>query len=483
MRRATFIVLTLTLTAFGALLTQAACDSGKATAPRTDVIDMPDTPAIDDGATTDVPPHPDVPQADVPLAEDLVPADVPPVDDIEDVAPDVLPDVVVPACVGTPGVVAWPTDVSNTFLRGPFVQDVRDSHAVVAFRPALPLTEQGCVQWSIAGVASAIPIQACIDPDAYGQYAVRLDDLPPDTEVTYQVSAGASLTAGPFTFRSAPPLDRPQRILVMSDLHANPERTATVLSKIVSQGLADGIDFAMTVGDHVDSPQEPQFDDLFEGLRPLLHRVPVFTTIGNHEGRNANYFEAFVLPEADPPDPEAAELYYSFRRGNVWIGVLELIDWQISWTIAQPLGQVTWLEKELDSEAARSARYRLLFIHEPPWGKNWTPCTDAYFGEQSLRDLLVPLAHEKGVSAIFSGHFHDYEHGQLDGVDLFVCGGAGGGLETVDCTPPAGFPDPWKWVETHHHLTVETGCDALTVVATDLDGTEIDRVSLAPIGQ
>jgi len=481
MRHARFLALMLTLAAFGALFTQAACDSGNTTAPGTDAVDTPDapdTPATDDGATADVPVD-----RDVPAVEDVTATDMPPVDDVEDVASEVLPDVVVPACVGAPGVAPWPTDVSNTFLRGPFLQDVRDSHAVVAFRPALPLTDQGCVQWSIAGVASAIPIQACIAPDAYGQYAVRLDDLPPDTEVTYQVSAGASLTAGPFTFRSAPPLDRPQRILVMSDLHANPERTATVLSKIVSQGLADGVDFAVTVGDHVDSPEETHFDDLFEGLRPLLHRVPVFTTIGNHEARSANYFEAFVLPEATPPDPEAAEMYYSFRRGNVWIGVLELTDWQIAWTIAQPFGQVLWLESELDSEAARSARYRLLFIHQPPWGKNWTPCTDAYFGEQSLRDLLVPLAHEKGVSAIFSGHFHEYEHGQLDGVDLFICGGAGGGLETVDCTPPDGFPDPWKSVKAFHHLTLETGCDALSVVATDIDGNEIDHVSVPRTGE
>jgi predicted phosphodiesterase len=478
MRRSRILAALLTCAALAAL---AACGSGNGTTVAPDTID---TPTTDDGVTLDVPADPDVPPVDV--VQDTPPVDVvdPDLsvgDDIQDVPSDVLPDVVVPACVGAPGQIAWPTGVSTTFLRGPFLQDVRDSHAVVVFRPAVPLTEQGCVEWSVAGVASLVPFSACVAPDAYGQYAVRLDDLPADAEVTYQVSAGATLTAGPFTFRSAPPLDRPQRIVVMSDLHANKDRTAAVLSKIVTSALSDGVDFALTCGDHVDQPEEAQFDDLFDGLRPLLHRVPLFATIGNHEGRNANYFEAFVLPEADPPDPEAPEMYYSFRRGNVWVGVLELIDWQLAWTLGGvAFGQVEWLAKELDSEAARSARWRILSIHQPPWGRNWAPCSvdNPNFGEVSLRDMLVPMARDKGVSAILSGHFHDYEHGQMDGVELFVLGGAGGGVENVECTAPEGLPTPWKSVEVNHRLTVETGCDALTIVATDIEGNEIDRVSV-----
>lgn len=460
-----------------------------------DAADVPsaDVPAADDAV--DVPeadvPAVDVPTVDLPAVDqsavDMPPvddaADVPSADNMSDVPSDVAPDGAGPACVGAPGVAPWPTDISTTFVRGPFLQDVRDRHAVVVFRPALSLDEPGCVSWSVAGALAAVPPSSCVAPDDRGQYAVRIDDLPPDVEVTYSVAVGTTLAAGPFTFRSAPSPDRPQRILVMSDLHSTPARTAAVLSKIVASGLAEGVDFALTCGDHVDQPEESQFDDMFDGLRPLLHRVPMFTAIGNHENRSANYFAAFVLPEADPPDPTAPEMYYSFRRGNVWVGVLDLIDWQVAWAFGEPFGQVEWLAAELDSEAARSARWRLLVIHEPPWGRNWAPCDKPLFGEESLRALLVPMARDKGVSAIFSGDFHDYEHGTMEGVELFVLGGSGGSIENVTCPAPEGLPDPWTSVEAHHHLTVETGCDAMTVVATDLDGNEIDRVTVSRPGE
>ncbi len=70
------------------------------------------------------------------------------------------------------------------------------------------------------------------------------------------------------------------------------------------------------MGDSVSQPEEAQFDTLFDGLRPLLHRVPAFMTLGNHEARSPNCFAAFVLPEADPPDPLSGEMYYDLRRGN-----------------------------------------------------------------------------------------------------------------------------------------------------------------------
>jgi len=67
----------------------------------------------------------------------------------------------------------------------------------------------------------------------------------------------------------------------------------------------------------------------------------------------------------------------------------------------------------------------------------------------------------------------------MDGVELFILGGAGADLEGVTCEPPEGMPQPWRSFQVHHSLTVETGCDALTIVATDVDGRERDRVVVA----
>ncbi len=485
MRNLRFVPVAATTAALLLALAATACDSSDpspsdtASDPATEVADVP---VADEGVGTEDTTSPDLPADDT--AGEASPEDAAEVGELPgDDATDVPVEVHVPACVGTPGQPAWPKDSDATFLRGPYVQDVRDDHAFIVFRPATPMADPGCVTWEVEGVAAAVAPKACVDADAYGQYAVRIDGLPPDTAVTYSVSVGTTMAAGPLTFRSAPPLDRPQRLMVVADIHSNPDRTANVLSKIVDRALAAGVDYAVTVGDHVDQPEETQFNDLFAGLRAMLHRVPVFATIGNHEARSPNYFEAFVLPEADPPDALSGELYYSMRRGNTWIGVLELIDWQVAWYAGgEPFGQVEWLARELDSEAARSARWRLLFIHEPPWCVGWGHCDEPqYHGEEALRDLLVPMARDKGVSVIFSGHMHGYERGAMEGVQLVVAGGGGGGLDHA-CSIPEGLPDPWESDYVHHSLVVETGCDALTLVATDIDGNEIDGFTLPYAG-
>lgn len=390
---------------------------------------------------------------------------------------DILEDITPPPCEGEAGGPPWPDDRDPTFLRGPALQDVRDGHATIVFRPVLPLQESGCVEWS-PSTWEGLPITTCADPDERGQYEVRLEGLPPDDLITYTAFVGVSLQAGPFTFRSAPPPGRPQRILVLSDIHATPERNQTILGPLISASLAEGIDFLVTVGDSVSQPEESQFDILFDGLRPLLHRVPAFMTIGNHEARSQNYFAAFVLPEADPKDPLSGELYYDFRRGNVWIGVLEITDFLVSWFTGIEFGEVAWLRGRLDSPEARSARWRLLFIHEPPWNKDWAPCeSDSADGEEALRAVLLPLALEKGVHAIFSGHAHTYGRGILEGMALIVCGGAGGDLD-LSCPAPEGLPKPWVEAHVHHRVIVETGCDSLIIRAISLDGVELDRVEI-----
>lgn len=387
---------------------------------------------------------------------------------------DLLPDVAPPPCEGEAGGPPWPDDADPTFLRGPALQDVRDDHAVVVFRPAIPLLDPGCVEWSPSSWDGP-PLTTCADPDERGQYEVRLDGLPPDDLVTYTAFVGPDLTAGPFTFRSAPPPGRPQRILVLSDIHATPERNETILGPLVRAALSEGVDVLVTVGDSVSQPEEAQFDTLFDGLRPLLHRVPAFMTLGNHEARSPNYFAAFVLPEADPPDPLSGELYYDLRRGNVWIGVLEITDFLVTWFAGMDFGGVAWLRARLGSPEARSARWRLLFIHEPPWNKDWAPCeSDAADGEEALRAVLLPLALDNGVHAIFSGHAHTYGRGVLDGMALVVCGGAGGGLD-LSCQAPEGLPQPWVEAHVHHRVMIEAGCDSLTIRAVDLQGNEIDR--------
>ena len=360
----------------------------------------------------------------------------------------------------------WTYLEDTTFQRGPYLQSVIGDEAVVVVRDA-PGGPDACLYWSLPGAAEQ---SVCAAADANGQYELRLTGLPRDTLVSYRVVLEPGRETAELTFRSAPLDSRPVRLLVIADAHAN----ALTLGTIASEALQRGVDAMVSVGDQVSAPEEAQFDQYFGGLRPLLHRVPLWPVIGNHEANGQPYFDAIVVPGAgEAPNPE---LYYAVRFGDVWLAALNLLDFELTDGFGSDLPEVVWLRQVLQSPEAQGAQWRLLFIHQPPYNLGWSPC-EGYHGETSLRDVLLPLAVEHGVSAIFSGHVHGYEHGVVDGVHLFVGGGAGGGLDQY-CDPPEGFPAPWTTDYVYHRLLVETGCEALTVEARGLDGTLIENTSI-----
>lgn len=393
-----------------------------------------------------------------------------------DVAADAGPDVTpwVSVCEGELTLIAHETTADPTFRRGPYVQSLTTESAVIVWRGEVGEVADGCVTFA---VGEGEPELVCRGPDAAGQYEVPLEGLPAGAAVTYTATVRES-SAGPFTFRTAPAGPEPTRLLVYADAHHNTE----TLPVIAAAALEAGVALAVGVGDHISQPEEPQWDEYFSGLRALGHRVPIFPAIGNHEEKDETYYHAFVVPGAAPP-PREPESWYSVRHGAVWLGILELDDLAVA-AISEPFGIETpesaWLKAELAGEAAGTARWRLLFVHEPPYAQGWGSC-DHYQGEATLRSFLVPLAAENGVAAIFSGHVHGWEQGFDQGVALVTTGGAGGGLD-IECPPPDFLPDPWTTAYVHHYTVVTAACDRLTIEAFTLDGAPLDRVEI-PFGE
>lgn len=398
--------------------------------------------------------------------------DLPLADDLSGPSEEVTPDTGPPPCVDPWNGSPWNLVSDTTFARGPYLQSVFTDSAVVVWRTAQPRGDPGCVHWESGGESRT----TCDEPDDKGQYEVTLTGLMPDIEVTYRVEVGETATSE-FTFRTAPGVNRPVRMLVFADAHRN----IPVNSTIAAKTLADGAELAVAVGDSVSQPEEAQWDQFLDGFRALFHRVPLWPVLGNHEARGQTYFDAFVVPGAAPEPPE--EIFYSVRWGSVWMGMLEIVDLDVAYWLGVEAPEVAWLKEQLSGPEAREARWRFLFIHEPPWSVGWGHCdSPIYYGEKALREVLVPLASEYGVTAIFSGHMHGYAHGETDGVNLFIAGGAGGGLDHECPMPPPeeGLPDPWKEVYEHHRLRVDAGCDLLVVEALALDeeNTLIDRVEI-----
>lgn len=442
---------TLTATAAWCCLVMALTGCGKGTDLKPDSLDaiglMDDAPVADES----------IPDDQSLFDADELPGDVP---------VEVFVDPGQPPCIDPWEGNSWAMEADNTFIRGPYLQSVFSNSALVVWRAAQPRNDPGCVHWETGGESET----SCDEPDAKGQYEVALTGLSPYTEVTYRVQVGEDETAK-FTFRTAPEGNRPVRMLVAADTHRN----VPVMKPIASQALQDGVDIAVLVGDLVSEPEEEQWDLYFEGFRSLMHRVMTWPVLGNHEARGQTYFDAFIVPGAAPDPPE--EIYYSVRWGGVWMGMLEIIDFDIASWMGIETPEVVWLKEQLSSPEARDARWRFLFIHEPPYSVGWTPCPH-YTGEAALRDVLTPIAQEYGVAVVFNGHTHGYERGKVDGVWYFVAGGAGGGLDEV-CPVHDLLPDDWIAIfGEHHSLRVNAGCDLLVVEALDVDGMVFDTVEI-----
>jgi hypothetical protein len=469
MRRPSFAALVLVLVLSLAL---AACGSeeGDGESAAADTVD-----ASADGL-------PETEEDAVELSPELVPevqedAIVPDIDDVAEELVDGVNEVeeevtTYLACEGSTLVLPLESEADGTFLRGPTVQSLLEDRAIILWRTVSPEGE-GCLSYRV-GDAEAEPTEICAEADAQNQYEIPVTGLPAGEEIYYTVRVGERETTQ-LSFTSAPLSSEPVRLVVFGDGHT----VHPSLSTIAAQALAANVDGLITVGDLVSQAEEPQFDTVFDALRALHHRVPHWAVLGNHEARGKPHFDAFALPGAAPVEPK--EAWYGGRFGNVWFAALELQDIAMSAGFGTDLPEVAWLREALESEAATSASWRLLFIHEPPWCVGWGHCDPPiYRGEHAVKTLLMEIAAEYGVDATFHGHMHGLEWGVHEGVHVIVSGGGGGGLDHFcDNETPEDLPQPWFSDYQHHSLILDAGCDLLAVEAINLDGELIERIEIA----
>lgn len=360
------------------------------------------------------------------------------------------------------------TEPADPFLRHPFIQMSDRDTVTIVWRMVEAPTVEGCVEVSYGEVEQTV----CGTASPTHQFEVRIDDLPPETEIAYEVSVGDDRIPAT-TFRTMPERPAPMRFAVFADAHNNEEN----IYRFAQTALALNVDFVFSVGDQVGSGQPWEYDIYFRGLRDLSSRVNVWAVMGNHDDKNRpGYFDAFVLPVGNEAESDQGEGWWDRRIGNVWLGGGWVRDFYVS-TPETDWGEVGWFKQRFQTNAYQTAQWRLFFIHEPPYTLQWNDECD-YDGEDCLKVALVPLMAEFGIQASFHGHMHGIEYGEVeDGVWTFVAGGLGGGLDGDNCSEPEGFPTPWyRLYGVHNFALVETGCDVMTVRYMDLDGNELGRI-------
>ena len=245
--------------------------------------------------------------------------------------------------------------------------------------------------------------------------------------------------------------------------------------------------FLVSLGDNIYHGEEDRLaqsgdedDDwyftFYEPYRYLIDHLPVYPAAGNHDGSDEeanddraqlednfhlhSRFEARVRAGRASLGPG---LFYRLGVG----ALLELVCVDTSWGEHEGAHYFDderhrpWLEDAFAPDAGRAegdrSAWRIPFCHHPPY------CAGPHHDNMADQiEHLVPLYRRGGVRLVLSGHEHNFQHGEADGV-AYVVSGAAGKLQE---DPPTRFADGGtrSWASEPHCLLVEVDEDRIVVI-------------------
>ena len=347
---------------------------------------------------------------------------------------------------------------ANPIAFGPYVQRVTDDGAVIC--------------WStLEGSVSVETGDRTTTKNLYDHHEMPLTRLKADTEYTYDVLEDGS-KFGKGTFRTLPEEIKPFTFVVYGDTRSNHK----IHRKIVSLASKENPKLIINTGDLVSNGLEiDDWEIFFDVNRELMRGTPYYPVLGNHEKDSDYYFKFFNLP--------GHERYYEFVVGDVLFLMLDsegadfqkpeyVKDSNHFWNNYQRAyfeKQKAWVEHML--EMHKDAGYVFAFFHQPLISVKKSRAEDAKIRRAFWGDVFE----RHGVQAVICGHDHHYHRAEANGVPHITSGGGGAGL--YDGDSPA--PETKKFERVNHFIRVDVGESEATFKAIDLDGNEIETVTVA----
>ncbi|OGG46287.1 MAG: hypothetical protein A3F84_08060 [Candidatus Handelsmanbacteria bacterium RIFCSPLOWO2_12_FULL_64_10] len=352
---------------------------------------------------------------------------------------------------------------AGAILKGPYLQNVTQDAVTVMWETDAP--GGGEVEYGHTPSFG----KAAADTARRTVHEVRLTGLEAETVYHYRARSGGDVSAG-FTFRTAPRRETPFTFAVYGDDRTNP---------FIHAAVADGIkkfrpDLVLHTGDLVVRGREYDLweREFFGPAGDLYARIPFFPCLGNHEGNADHYYRFFSLPSNG--SARHAEAWYSFDYGNAHFIFLDSTP--STGGFGPGSEQRAWLEKDLQSEAARGATWRFVIFHHPVYSSG------NHESALPQRKAFVPLFERYGVDVAFSGHDHTYERSwpwrgdrrdDRNGVVYVVTGGGGAPLYDVKWSPWTAFAR-----RVNHFTLVSVEGERLTIEAVDVDGGRFDGTAI-----
>lgn len=284
-----------------------------------------------------------------------------------------------------------------------------------------------------------------------GFHRIDFDTLEPGVEYTYRVEDREG------RFISPPAANQDVRFAIFGDSRDGDD----VHRRLVERVATLRPDFYLLTGDAVPSgSQLSEWRRFFDIERPLMSTTSFLSVQGNHD--TGSYFPVIMQLHSDTQGA-------STTWGSMDIGPVHfvLIDTEEIVTPGSP--QYAFIERDL---AAHQSKALVVLLHKPLFSSGW------HGGAENPRIAasLAPLFQRYGVDVVFQGHDHHYERSNpINGVTYVVTGGAGAPLRGVGRSA-------WTAVaeSVNHYIMVEASASRLRVVATRLDGSQLDAFEIDP---
>ncbi|MEE0338491.1 metallophosphoesterase family protein [Acidaminococcus fermentans] len=252
--------------------------------------------------------------------------------------------------------------------------------------------------------------------------------------------------------------------------------------------------FFVNMGDQVDNGQDAsQWNAWFDVVEPMAEKIPMATTVGNHETYDLNwkvrrpeaYMKLFNLPQngyAQYPNR-----FYSFTVGDVHFVVLDTVFSEMK-DLEPNLEQdeIQWFRKDMEQNRQK---WNIVVMHKDPLRYAFNPATGRTGRDEGIEQegkVWMPLFDEYGIDLVLSAHLHTYRNrGHIrdfrhnpDG-PLYILTGVAGDVR---------YPGLWKQhpldeyvapqPETDNYLVMTKTDDELQLQAFLPDGTLLDTVTM-----
>ncbi|KAJ2334063.1 hypothetical protein GGI00_002026 [Coemansia sp. RSA 2681] len=334
--------------------------------------------------------------------------------------------------------------------------------------------------------------------NSHHRYSAIIGPVGLASKIHYRSTSHSKLTAQySITRRSKDDLTR---ILVIADNQNGPTEFRKVLTSVQKHyGKGNVPDAILHVGDSVqrvrklDDWQSQLFSPLEDG-GGYQHRSPMVFVPGNHDHdkvrtpNNGNVYTDMYhgilstegLGEQAVVNGSYHRFFHTASLGSARIIVLDCE--------CPSIEQSEFLERELQSEAFQSARFRIVAVHIPPYIEFWDPYAwnekgEKHWGEH-VRLEYDPLFRRHNVDLVISGHQHNYQRATVqrdyrsansDSITYAIVGGAGGELDLVRV-------ENWNMYNVtyldHHFVSLEVDERQLRWLAKDKAGTIIDQFNI-----